>query len=80
MLWHVKVIARFDNIIRIAYCYENSNKYDGIIEYNTATGERMVIKSSDTSDDYSDKKLLALLRIVYKEGNLTEKPYKIATG
>lgn len=80
MLWHVKVIASFDNIIRIAYCYESSNKYDGIIEYNTTTGERKVIVSSDTSDDYSNGKLLALLRIVYREGNLTEKPYCIATG
>ncbi len=80
MLWHVKVIARFDNLIRIAYCYESSNKYDGIIEYNIETGERKVIISSDTSDDYSDRKLLALLRIVYKEGNLTDKPYNIATG
>ena len=80
MLWHVKVIATFGNIIRIAYCYENSNKYDGIIDYDTDSGERKVILSSDTSSERSDNELLALLRIVYREGNLTEKPYCIATG
>jgi hypothetical protein len=80
MLWHVKIIARFGNIIRVAYCYESSDKYDGVIEYNVETGERTVKVSSDTSDEYSDNKLLALLRIVYREGNLTEKPYHIATG
>ena len=80
MLWHVKVIAKFGDIIRIAYSYESSYKYDGIIDYNIVTGERVVVVPSDTSTERSNNQLIALLRIVYREGNLTEKPYHIATG
>jgi hypothetical protein len=68
MLWYFKKMYEDDKIIRYSYSPE-TKLFDGIVEYNKATSEFELIRSSenDYGKKHIDRMLHHLWRIIVKE-------------
>ena len=79
MRWWIVKKRETDDIIEIAFSYEDGNP-DGIVIYNKRANELTVTKAPDNCSKIIAKKVCQYIWGLMRTGKLTEKGYWIITG